>query len=801
MLRALFRWLVWLTLAGIILGALATFAIYKHLEPTLPDVETLRTVQLQTPLRIYSADGKLIGEFGEKRRTPVDYDVIPPTFVKAFYAAEDANFETHHGIDVKGLLRAFVQLAKTGHIQGGGSTITMQVARNFFLTRQQTFTRKFSEILLSLQMEQELSKDEIFELYVNKIYLGNRAYGIEAAAQVYYGKSISDLSLAEMAMIAGLPKAPSAYNPIANPDRAMERRNWILGRMLDLGYIDDVAYEQAIKEPNTARYHGLQPELDAPYVAEMARAELLDKFPDLYEGGYRVFTTVDSHLQETAQQALANALLEYETRHGFRGPEQHWDLSSLDSATLQKQLKAIPSYSGLMPAVVTQVQDKQIQVRLADDSEVTVDWSGLKWARKNINVNSLGPVPKQAADIVTVGDVVRVRQQQAFADNAEDNPEGEVIWTLSQLPVVQGALVSLNPKDGAIMALSGGFNFYYSNFNRATQARRQPGSNIKPFIYAAALENGFSPGSIINDAPIVYSDPSLASGAWRPENSGGKFYGPTRMREALYMSRNLVSIRLLRAIGIETGIDYLSRFGFDPANLPRGLSLALGTASLTPMEVATGYASIANGGYKVSSYLINRVENVDGKVLVENTATEACPSCIISNQAVTPDGHPVAKQIMDPRVNYLLTDMLMDVIRRGTGHRAAALKRSDLAGKTGTTNDQVDAWFSGYNSRIATSVWVGFDQPSTLGRREFGAVAALPAWMDYMAVALKGMPEEPRQQPDGIVSVRIDPKTGERAAPGSDGIFELFQSELAPPELHLNAQGQVQKEIRPEDLF
>ncbi|MFP8968116.1 penicillin-binding protein 1A [Pokkaliibacter sp. CJK22405] len=835
MLRAIFRWLFWLCLVGAVVGALAAFVIYRQIAPTLPDVETLRTVQLQTPLRIYSSDGKLIGEFGEKRRSPVDYDVIPPLFVKAFYAAEDSRFETHHGIDIKGLSRAAVQLIKTGHIQSGGSTITMQVARNFFLTRQQTFGRKFSEILLSLQMEQELSKHEIFQLYVNKIYLGNRAYGIESAAQVYYGKSINELSLAQMAMIAGLPKAPSAYNPIANPKRAMERRNWILRRMLDLGYIDDVSYENATAEANTAVYHGLQTELDAPYVSEMVRADLVDRYPDLYEGGYRVYTTIRSDFQAKADRSLSDALLAYSYRHGYRGPEDHWDDTSASEDNLKK-LSKIPSYNNVRPALVTEVADKSIKALLSDGTVISIDWDGLKWARKHINVNSLGPVPKNAADILSVGDVVRVAAEDqpepqavrdveddatadtpATADSADsatdavaadatsDEPAkpdlASLNWRLSQLPEVQGALASLRPEDGAILALSGGFNFYQSKFNRATQARRQPGSNIKPFIYSAALENGFAPGSIINDSPIVYDDPSLASGAWRPENSGGKFYGPTPMRKALFLSRNLVSIRLLRAIGIDTGISYLSKFGFDPNQLPHGLSLALGTASITPLELVTGYASIANGGYKVSPYLIDRVENEDGDVLIENNASRVCSSCVEKEESLTADGHPVAKQIMEPRANFLITDMLKDVIRQGTGHKASALKRTDLAGKTGTTNDQVDAWFSGYNSKIATSVWVGFDKPTTLGRHEFGAVAALPAWMEYMAYALKGVPEDEPKRPAGIVSVRINPQTGLRAPPGTDGMFELFQEELAPPALKMNADGEVQKTITPEDLF
>jgi penicillin-binding protein 1A len=777
-----------LALAGLVIVLLAVAGVYYTLAPQLPDVESLREVQFQTPMRIFSSDNKLIAEFGEKRRTPVSYDNIPTDLVRAFQAAEDSRFFEHIGIDFKGLSRAAFQLATTGHIQSGGSTITMQVAKNFFLSRERTFNRKFVEILLALRIERELTKEEIFELYINKIYLGQRAYGIEAAAGVYYGSSIQDLTLAQMATIAGLPKAPSTDNPIRNPQRAIERRNWILQRMHSLGYISDQAFEEASAAPSTARYHGADIELNAPYVAEMVRSELFERFDEeLYNEGYRVYTTLDSKLQTKATLALQNGLLDYSTRHGYRGPESQLDTALTASAVAQK-LESMTSYANLEPAIVTLVEENSIQASLKSGETVTVDWNGLKWARKYLSNNAMGASPKKAADILSPGDIIRLHKD---TEN----------WTLSQLPQVQGAFVALDPKDGAIRALSGGFNFNLNKFNRATQAYRQPGSNFKPFIYAAALDNGFTPASLINDAPVVLHDASL-EGDWRPQNYSEQFYGPTRLREGLFKSRNLVSIRLLRAVGIDTAIDYIKGFGFDPQRLPRNLSLSLGTADVTPLEIVTGYAALANGGYKVSSYFIQRIEDQHGNLLFQ--ARPACADCSpsqdIESDTPTEPLSPSAPRIMDPRTAYLMYSMLQDVIRQGTATRARSLERADLAGKTGTTNDQKDAWFTGFNRDLVATAWVGFDQPAPLGRSEFGGTAALPIWIDFMETALDQTPENGPVQPDGIVRVKIDPTTGMLAYPGQkNAIFEVFRAEDVPAISAQNSAGSGQ--VSTDDIF
>ncbi|RRJ83151.1 penicillin-binding protein 1A [Aestuariirhabdus litorea] len=791
------RLLCWATFL-LICGSVLIFAsAYLYLSPGLPTVESLKDVRLQTPLRIYTSDSKLIAEFGEKRRTPLHFQQIPSAMIQAVLSAEDDRFYEHHGVDIRGLLRAAAQLIQSGQIQSGGSTITMQVAKNFFLSNKRVFSRKFNEILLALDIESELTKEQILELYLNKIYLGNRAYGIEAAAQVYYGQPIEQLSLAQLAMIAGLPKAPSRYNPIVNPQRAIIRRNWILGRMLELGHIDQSAHDAAVTEPVTASYHGLQNEVDAPYIAEMVRADLLERYgSDIYTDGYRVITTIDSSLQQAATRATQQGLMEYDRRHGYRGPESQLPLT--DDNALEPaldSLKATPAVGPLLPALVIRTEGQQAEVMLRD-GVATIPWEGLAWARRYIDVNTLGEKPEQASDVVTRGDLVRVERQ---ADGS---------YWLAQQPVVQGALVSFRPDDGALLALVGGFNFHSSKFNRATQAEREVGSNIKPFIYSAALENGFTAASIINDAPVVFEDQSLED-TWRPQNDSGRFYGPTRLRTALYNSRNLVSIRLLQEIGIAKARAYVQRFGFDPERLPKDLSLALGSATMPPYDLAAGYMAIANGGYRVIPHFIQRIDLLDEtrfemqphRVCRSECTPEAetaslsalaapapldtatplaseAASMEIEQASITPIP---AQRIMDERVNYIMTTMLRDVIQSGTGRRARALGRKDIGGKTGTTNDQKDAWFSGFNPEVHTTVWVGFDQPVTLGRREYGGTAALPIWVDYMTQALKETPEQPLAQPEGIITMRINAEDGTPAASGSPGaIFEVFRREFAP---------------------
>ena len=803
--------LFWLLIAGCGATCVTFAGLYLYLNPKLPDVQSLRQVKLQTPLRIYSSDNRLIGEFGEQRRTPINYDDIPPLYIKALLSAEDAQFYDHNGVSIRGLLRATSQLLQTGQIQSGGSTITMQLARNFFLTLQQTFARKFNEILLALQIERELSKEEILTLYNNKIYFGNRAYGIQAAANVYYGKNIDQLTLPQWAMIAGLPKAPSAYNPLANPERALIRRNWILGRMLELGHIDQATWKAATAAEVTAKYHGLTPELYAPYVAEMARQDAITRFGNsAYTDGYSIYTTVNAHLQEVAQSAVINGLITYDQRHGYRGPEQQLAADAPAEQWLDT-LQNIPVYGGLTPAVVSHTDEQSATLLLPDASEAQLGWDqGIADARPYLSENYRGEKPTQASDVLTPGDVIRLRH----------TPEG---IALAQLPAAEAALVSLDPTDGAIISMAGGFDFEQSHFNRVTQATRQPGSAFKPFIYTTALEHGYTPATIINDAPIVIEDASL-EGTWRPENDGGSFLGPMRMRTALYRSRNLVSIRILRALGMDTAHESLARFGFDKDALPRDLSLALGSHDVTPLDLARGYTTFANGGFAVQPYLIKRIEAVDGRIVFNATPDTVCRDCataasskpaeartleeLLGGQQPSEkpnDTPPPAKRILDAQTAFIADSMLRDVIARGTGKRARVLERGDIAGKTGTTNGPRDAWFAGYNPEIVTITWLGFDSNTPLGNREYGGSAALPIWIDYMRAALADKPERPAQRPDGIITVRINPETGKRAGPQDpDAIFEIFRVDNVPELSEGNETGngnQRTPDVLPEELF
>jgi len=794
-----------------IVGVIVAAGVYFYIAPGLPSVDVLKNVQLQVPLRVFSSDGKLIAEYGEKKRTPLRYDQIPPIMIKAVLAAEDDNFFHHPGVDLKGLVRAAVHLIETGKKEQGGSTITMQVARNFFLSRQKTYLRKIREIILALRIEHALTKREILELYLNKIYLGHRAYGVAAAAQVYYGKEIHKLDLAQIAMIAGLPQAPSAYNPLANPKYAIMRRNYVLGRMRALGDITQAQYEKAHSAPVSAIPDVPTVQLDAPYVAEMVRSMMVDQYgPAAYTQGLDVYTTINSHLQQAANQALRHGLIDYDMRHGYRGPEGHVDLKQpVDAGEITQALADYAVVGGLVPAVVVKEQDQSVQAITNDGRTVTVPWSGLSWARPYIDVNRRGPAPKTASDILKVGDIIRL---EPLADDQ---------WRLSEIPQVSGALVSLRPKDGAIRALVGGFDYFHSKFNRAIQAQRQPGSNFKPFVYSAALHHGFTPATVINDAPVVFKDPGLEN-TWRPENYSGKFFGPTRLREGLVHSINLVSIRILQAIGINYAINYVQRFGFDPARLPHNLSLALGSATLTPLEIARGYATFANGGFLIHPYLVERITGAEGQPIAQAEPPVACPECdtastpvvakpdpgtsmlgqpinvqnnapppgttaadttqgAVQQVAATPPAQNVAPRVLSPQNDYLMTTMMEDVIRHGTGRGALSLHRQDLAGKTGTTNKQRDAWFSGFDPSVETTVWVGFDTPKTLGHWETGARAALPIWRAYMKAALAGVPDLPYTQPPGIVTARIDSKTGKFAnSDDPNAIFEVFRSKNVP---------------------
>ncbi|BCX89772.1 penicillin-binding protein 1A [Methylomarinovum tepidoasis] len=759
-------------LSGLILIAAAVglgigFTEYRRLQAQLPDPESLRHVELQTPLEIYSHDGRLIAVFGDKKRIPVAIGEVPKQLVQAFLAAEDDRFYQHPGVDPQGLLRAAWELLRTGHKRQGGSTITMQVARNFFLSPEKTYERKFKEIILALKMEQVLSKDEILALYLNKIYLGHHAYGIAAAAQIYYGKTLDQLTLPEMAMLAGLPKAPSRFNPISDPQRARLRRDYVLRRMHELGFIDDGQYRQALRQPLTASLHQpLAPsrQLDAPYVAEQVRSQLHARFGDeIYSAGYRVITTIDSRLQRAAQSAVRNGLHQYDERHGYRGPEGYIDPSLPESERLQALQDHTPA-GATVAAQVLAIDPKltRLTALLASGQTIWLDYEGLAWARQTSH--------KQLAQL-RVGDVIRVRRDETRE------------WRLAQIPQVQGALLSLDSRSGAVLAMVGGYDFSRSKFNRTIQSQRQPGSGFKPILYTAALEAGLTAATVINDAPIVYSN---GESEWRPENYSGKFYGPTRLRVALRNSRNLVSIRLLRRIGLERVIDTALRFGFRPEQLPRTPSLALGSGTASLWDMGRVFSTFANGGFRIEPYLIERIERRDGTVIGRAEPARACDGC-----------DHAAPRIVEPRVHYLMHSMLQDVVRRGTAIRASQLGRNDLAGKTGTTNDQRDAWFNGYAPPLVAIAWVGFDDGAPLGRGETGAHAALPIWIDYMRVALDGQPEYPFPQPEGIVTARIDPQTGLRTYEG--GIDEIFREENLPP--YQPAAGGGQGETLLDELF
>jgi len=770
-LRHLGRVFFYLLLLASIGVAIAAAVIYAKIEPQLPSIDVLRDVQLQEPLRVYTGDRRLLAEFGEKRRNPVKISQVPDAMVHAFLAAEDDRFFEHSGVDFQGLLRAAVELLRTGKKRQGGSTITMQVARNFFLSSEKTYLRKLTEILLAYKIEGSLSKDEILELYLNKIYLGQRAYGVEAAAQVYYGKSIADLSVARMAMIAALPKAPSRINPISNPGAAVDRRNYVLGRMHQLGYLDTAAYEAAVAEPDGARVHRVQADASAAYIAEMVRLEMVERYgASVYTSGYEVVTTIDVPRQAAATRALRKDLLDYSKRHGYRGAEASNNLDEIQPDERAGLLADYVQVGGLDPALVTRVDEKSIEVLLKSNETVSIGWEGISWARPYRSVNRLGPAPKKAGDIVAAGDIVRV----SGSDSG---------WELAQVPVVEGALVSLRPADGAIVALVGGFDFKRSKFNRATQAKRQPGSSFKPIIYSAALEKGFTPASIINDAPVVFDDSELES-TWRPENYSGQFYGPTRLREALYRSRNLVSIRILRAIGAGYAATYAENFGFSSEELPHDLTLALGSASVTPLQMARAYSVLANGGYLIEPYYISSIYNAAGELVFMADSPVVCQDCPAALDEVATGMQKqvnLAPQVLSPQNVWLMTSMMRDVIQRGTGTRARVLGRSDLAGKTGTTNDQMDGWFSGFNHALVATAWVGFDKLEPLGRGETGGRSALPMWIDYMREALKGIQEVSQQPPEGLVTVRIDPVTGLLARSGQqDAIFETFMEDSVP---------------------
>ena len=668
-------------------GALWLLAgVYLYLSPKLPDVQTLRNIQLQTPMRVYTREGDLIGQFGEKKRNPLTFSQIPDQFVDALLAAEDDSFFRHSGIDLMGLMRAVSELVLTGEKGSGGSTLTMQVARNYFLTLDRTFIRKFNEILLALEIERALDKQEIFELYFNRIFLGHRSYGFEAAARVYYGKGIDELNLAQLAMLAGIPKAPSLSNPIRGPEAGKIRRNWILGRMLSLGYINSAEHAEAAAEAVTATHHAAKVSFPAHYAAEMTRQRMLSRYGiSAYNDGYRVYTTISSDLQQIAQQAVTDGLTTYDQRHGYRGPEQQLPPGDLatEEPPLQLWLDTLartPAIANLQAAIVTQVLEDRAIILLGDGSEHDLLWqNGISQARAYMTENSRSAAPLVPADVLAVGDLIRTRLRD------DEQQTGSQTWHLTQVPAAQAALVSLDPNNGAIVSIVGGLGFEQSKFNRATQAERQPGSNFKPFVYSAAFDAGYTAASLINDAPVVFEDESL-EGIWRPENDGGKFYGPTRLRWALTKSRNLVSIRLLQQMGVDQVIRYAERFGFNTAEFSADLSLALGTHAVSPLELASAYTVLANGGYRVEPFLIERIENFYGETVYQAAPATVCRHCetaaididatqsgeltmeeILDNSNKPAVELPIAPRVMDADINYIIDSILQDVVTKGTG--------------------------------------------------------------------------------------------------------------------------------------
>lgn len=766
-------------------GLIFLGCLYFYIALSLPDVVQLKDAHMQVPLRVYTKDGKLIAEFGEKKRIPVTIDEVPPLLIRAILDTEDQRFYEHRGVDFFGLARAGIAVIGSGRKTQGASTITMQVARNFFLSPEKTYWRKINEILLAFKIDRSFGKKEVLELYLNKIYLGQRAYGVAAASYVYFGKPLNQLTLPQLALIAGLPQAPSRDNPLANPAGALERRNHVLARMFDNKHITTAQYNAAIDAPLGISHHGLQVEVEAPYLAEMVRNALVAQFGDsAYEEGYKVYTTIDSQQQNAANQALRNGLMAYEERHGYRGPEGHLkgppptainagtpigahsytnlNANAYANHSWQNQLRQIPIYGELLPAAVLETDATSIRALLWSGETITVPSDGFKWALHN----------KTPQEVFVTGNVIRVHK---MADGS---------WRLAQLPQIAGALVSLDTNSGAVLSLIGGFSYAMSNFNRAVQADRQTGSTFKPFLYSAALAKGYTLASVINDSPISIEVPG-SNTIWQPQNDNQRFYGPTRLKVALIKSRNVVSVRLLQAIGIHYAVDYIKGFGFDASEIPAVPSLALGVAAISPLKMAAGYAVFANGGFKITPYFIDNIEH-DNKIIFKANPARAIETTGETTGATTEKAAKEttvfpASRVITPQNAYLMTSAMKDVIHYGTARKATVLKRADLAGKTGTTNDQVDAWFAGYNRDVIAVAWVGYDNPKSI--YEHGAQAALPIWIEFIEQILRGKPEHDFKQPDGMTIAQIDPRTGLLAVTGQkNAISEIFTDDTVPTE-------------------
>ncbi|MGD9841731.1 MAG: penicillin-binding protein 1A [Steroidobacteraceae bacterium] len=785
----LFRWLL-IPLILLITGvSLLVAGGLRYLQPEIPDVATLRDVRLQVPLHIFSRDGKLLAQIGEQRRIPLRYDDFPQQVINAFLAAEDDQFFEHHGIDYPGLVRALAVNLSSGSRREGGGTITMQLARNMFLSPERSYQRKALEIISAWQIEHAFSKQEILTLYLNKIFLGQRAYGVGAAAQVYFGKSVADLTLAESALLAGLPRAPSRENPITNPALAKSRRSYVLRRMSELNFITATERAEAEQAPLESTLHGYDVDLDAPYIAEMARLELEQRYGQrIYTDNFSVYTTIDSRLQQAASQALRRGLLDYDSRHGYRETARKLDLEAFTTDSQRAAaMNKYPTVGGLQAAMVLQTTTDQAMLYSRATGHVQLDISGLKWARPALADGAVGKAPDKVTDVLQPGEVVYLAQQT----------DGR--WRLMQVPQAQAAFVAIDPVDGAIVALQGGFDFNASHFNRAVQAKRQPGSSFKPFLYSAALEQGYTPASLVNDAPLVLNGGD-AETSWRPQNSNLGFMGPLRLREALVRSRNLVSIRLMNSMGTSLVTNHMKNFGFTEEELPQNLSLALGATQVTPLEMVRGYAIFANGGKSVDPYLVERVYGSEGELIYAAEPALACADCASGfnydssetthatqrtiskeQEAGVMPSFKLAPQVIPAANAFLMTDMMKEVIQRGTATRARVLNRTDIAGKTGTTNDRRDAWFVGFNSDLVAAAWVGFDQERSLGHDEEGGRTALPIWIYFMQEALRDQPEHTLAQPEGVVSMRVSAETGKANFDSSErSYFEYFMAEHLP---------------------
>ena len=783
------KYLSWLTCSGFAALAAVFSAVYLYLDPQIPDAETYRHYQLETPLRIYADKGELLAEFGNRRLIPIELDEIPQYFKDALVYTEDKRFYEHGGIDWISLANDVVRLLFNPTVLTGASTITMQLPRNVAdLSREQTFVRKFKEMLLALKIEQELSKDEILELYINVVPFGKRAYGLQAAAYTYYGKSAQKLNLPQLAMLAGIPKRPEAGNPINGPLWATKRRNLVLRRMLDNQIIDERQYEASVVAPITANIHHRDVDLHAPYPAEWVRRDLIERYGrDIYSG-FVVHTTIDAGQQAAAQSAIKNHLKAYDRRHGYRGPDGRIRIPE-GEGSLDPYLKSFEtrrSIGELEPGLVISTDEEDVHVLRSNGNKIVISREGYRWARPYIDKDNRGRTPRRAEEVLAPGDLIRIMEKDEQ-------------WQLAQIPNIQGALVALKPRTGAITALVGGFDFSRNQYNHAIQAARQPGSSFKPFVYSAALDHGITPASVYLDAPLVFDDENLEQ-LYRPRNDSGEYNGPTRLREALYRSINLVSMRVLLEVGAGNVLRHVRRFGFKTDAFPRNTQLAIGggTMALTPLQMARGYAVFANGGYRITPHVIKRIETLDGSVILEPNYPIVCGPCE-PDSGTGPDSAP---RVIDERNVFIINSMLRDVIARGTGRGARELQRADLSGKTGTTNEAADTWFNGYHAGLVTSVWVGFSNHRPIGSTEYGSTTPLPIWVDFMRQALKNTPETLFAQPSGVVSAKIDPRTGRLARPDQeDAIFEYFFDEDAPTSDARPRTSSTAKTLGPEDIF